>query len=198
MTEDDSGTTRRSVLKATGAVGAAAAVGGASVLASEPAAAASANFTASKVTAQTDDGRISSVYFDPMGTVTWENFDESIEEIRAKIDVKIEGVTSWKNVIDQVFAAGGGTDGEWTFSESYKNTLYSNEGASPFEQPTDGEWKEQNIIFRVTIFLRDAEGNVADPEEQAEFSTQATMPVAVKNRPADAGMSGTANGGIKE
>ncbi len=196
MTDQDSKLDRRTVLKGTGAATALGA--GGLVAMSGSGAAASADFSASKVTAASDDGEIQSVFIEPTGQVNWQNFDESIEEVQVTISAKIEGVTSMQQKFQAKFGTGSnaGTDGSWDYSGTHRITLYDGSAADPFEQPDDGTVQKQTVVLKVEVALLDANGNVADPNDEAVFSDTATMNVHIKNRQASAGGNGQANGGV--
>ena len=193
---------RRNFIK-TAAVGGAAALVGAGLFGDRAAAAESdTEFTATNPEVTTADGTITSVYIAPTGTVEWQNFDESVEQMRIRFDSTIED-GQFETVVDETFvlpedAGARGLAGSFDYQDvTDRITLYAGAEANQFEQSDDGAKKSTPVSVRVRISLLNGAGEKVDPPEKADLSATATFEVVVENEGASATATGAANPGIE-
>lgn len=200
MSQDIGDMDRRTVLKGAGVAGAAAVTGGAGLLAATGgAAAASSDFSAGDPNAvTTDDGRIKEVYIQPTGDVEWDGFDEPVESLEVVIESLIQGDGEYEEQFRDTFNVSGGTEGSWTYDDCGRISLYDeNHRIEEFRAEEDGGQKQTVVGLKATVYLRNADGDLADPASEAELSDDAEFTVTVNNREATASATGQAKPGVK-
>jgi len=186
----------------TAGIGGTSALLGIGLLGDRAAAESEMNFTAANPAVATGDGTISSVYIAPTGTIEWQDFDESIENIRVRFASKIED-GSFETVVDETFPLPKGSDargqaGSFEYDDATDRiTLYSGSAANRFEQDDDGAKKSTGVTVRVRIMLLNGTGEKADPAAKADLSATADFDIVVENEGATATVSGAANPGIE-
>lgn len=134
---------RRTVIKALGGTGIAAATGGAALLATTGTAAAAQSFSIDGSSVSLDDGQVSYVAIDSAGSLSWDGFDVAVERLRFVSEVRLPGEsTGWHTLADSVSdtlanwsSQGSGSDG-WGGPDEY---VVSNDGTAG-EVHTGVQW----------------------------------------------------------
>lgn len=200
--------TRRSLLKKSGAVGIGASVGlGGLITMTDGAAAAKNSFDAKSAEVTTDDGTVSRVFVVPSGSVKWQNFDEPVQYISITISSRVlnssdKAITGWTQALDKQWDIGqhASTDGEFNNQQLGEIDLYggdSGNDVSLFAEADDGGSLQRKVQLKITVTLLNSSQTACDPSDTAVMEDTVIFSTTTTNAEASSSASGTMDGGIE-
>jgi hypothetical protein len=187
-------TDRRSLLKilGLGTVGAVTGVG-TLALSSQP---VSASFTlqSGDVTVEHPAGKLTKVYMDPTGSLTWSNFDTEVHAVRVTLDTKL-GDGNWSTATaETVPVETPGFSGSESYDGAQGNNGLQLYTGNLIDRADDGETASITLAYEFSIDLLDIDGEPVTPTPQASFVESGQSVISVTNL--EAGRGATINPGV--